>query len=94
MIKTILANEQGHLIDNFEYDASNGPQINLSSIVGGSKDQLGCPIAPGTNISKISLALIQHLCRSKITKNQFPVLNQHIMGFNISMANIQTMNVR
>ena len=57
MVKTILANEQGRLIDNFEYDTSNGLQINLRSIFRGFKDQLGPHIASGTNISKISLKL-------------------------------------
>lgn len=64
MMKTVLGNKKGALIEYFQNDAAGRPYIDANSIVSSAEYQFRSSIAPGTDIGYIGVILAQYLCRA------------------------------
>jgi hypothetical protein len=88
-----LPYEEWISIHDLKYHATCRPYINLSTILGGSKNKLGSSIASSTNVGDVVFFRDEYFGRTKVADDGPVAFEQNILRFDVSMADVEGMEI-
>ena len=94
MSDTCISNEERISVQHLENHTAGWPNINKSCIVCWSKDELWSSIASRTNVRNVIFIIVQYFRRAKITNSNCISSKQNVFRFDITMANVERMQIR
>ena len=76
-------------------NATGGPDVNAGAVIGGTEDQLGCPVITGADVCYIGFIGDQLFGASPITEFQHigGRVDQQVLRFDVAMADAERVDV-